>query len=102
MYIPSFYLDFFVLATPEEVKSFFDGIELAEGDLDTIIFMCKDGTTAKATGDAFIRFASEEAVTAALALDGQHMGHRYIDVLKSNDTERQAHTHKHAAAHRPT
>jgi len=65
-----------------EVVRFFDGLEISDGG----ILICKD-QNGRPSGEAFVQFDSEETAEAALGKDNQNMGHRYIEVFKSNQTE---------------
>lgn len=71
----------FEAGSPEVVR-FFDGMEISDGG----ILICKD-QTGRPSGEAFCQFETEEASEAALGKDNCNMGHRYIEVFKSNRTE---------------
>ncbi|KAM9325152.1 heterogeneous nuclear ribonucleoprotein H3 [Gastrophryne carolinensis] len=70
--------------TREEVLEFFSDCGIVDG-IDGINFtMSKEG---RPSGEAFISLESQEELKKALEKDRKYMGHRYIEVFKSNNTE---------------
>jgi RNA recognition motif-containing protein len=71
-------------ATEEDVKEFFKKAEVTAED----IFI--GSQKGRATGEAFAKFSSEEGRASALALSGQHIGSRYIEMFAGTLKEREA------------
>ncbi|XP_053720338.1 heterogeneous nuclear ribonucleoprotein H3 isoform X1 [Synchiropus splendidus] len=70
--------------TPEEVASFFSDCDIV-GKVDGVCFtFSKEG---RPSGEAFIEVKTSEDFKNALAKDRKYMGHRYIEVFKSNRSE---------------
>lgn len=67
-----------------ELEEFFSGCDIATGGG---VHICTN-VAGRNTGDAFVQFANEESVALALAKDKQTLGHRYIDITRSNEAER--------------
>nr|XP_033797495.1 heterogeneous nuclear ribonucleoprotein H3 isoform X5 [Geotrypetes seraphini] len=68
----------------QEVLDFFSECSIVDG-LNGIRFtISKEG---RPSGEAFIELESADDVTKALAKDRKYMGHRYVEVFKSNNTE---------------
>jgi len=72
-------------AGEEEVRAFFQPLELAEESPVTLV----NGTLGKPTGEAFVRFAQEKHATAALRYHKASMGKRYIEVFEASDQDLQ-------------
>uniref|UniRef100_A0A3B3ZAE5 RRM domain-containing protein n=1 Tax=Periophthalmus magnuspinnatus TaxID=409849 RepID=A0A3B3ZAE5_9GOBI len=70
--------------TQEEVASFFSDCDIV-GQVNGVCFTySKEG---RPSGEAFIELKSAEDFKNALAKDRKYMGHRYIEVFKSNLSE---------------
>ncbi|XP_039593657.1 heterogeneous nuclear ribonucleoprotein H3 isoform X3 [Polypterus senegalus] len=70
--------------TPEEVADFFSDCKVL-GGVDGINFtFTKEGKT---SGEAFVELATAEDQITALEKDRKYMGHRYIEVFKSDRSE---------------
>ncbi|XP_062851627.1 heterogeneous nuclear ribonucleoprotein H3 [Trichomycterus rosablanca] len=70
--------------TQEEVASFFSDCDII-GKVDGVCFtFSKEG---RPSGEAFIELKTAEDFKTALAKDRKYMGHRYIEVFKSNRSE---------------
>ncbi|XP_053547819.1 heterogeneous nuclear ribonucleoprotein H3 [Bombina bombina] len=70
--------------TREEVLEFFSECDVAEGTAGVHFTTSKEG---RPSGEAFVILESEEDLKKALEKDRKYMGHRYIEVFKSNSTE---------------
>lgn len=70
--------------TREEVLEFFSECAIADGVSGIHFTMSKEG---RPSGEAFIVLETEEDLKKALEKDRKYMGHRYIEVFKSNNTE---------------
>lgn len=69
-------------ASVEDIKDFFENLHVAEEGV--LILLNFHG---RSTGEAFVKFASEEDGSRALAFDRQFMAHRYIEVFPSSMEE---------------
>lgn len=69
-------------ATAKDIKSFFQGLHLREGDIHLAAY--KDG---KAAGIAFAVFHNDEDARKAMFKNGKYMGKRYIELFLSSSTE---------------
>ncbi|CAL9701728.1 unnamed protein product [Knipowitschia caucasica] len=70
--------------TQEEVASFFSDCDIV-GEVSGVCFTySKEG---RPSGEAFIELKTEDDFKNALAKDRAYMGHRYIEVFKSNLSE---------------
>ncbi|XP_059373588.1 heterogeneous nuclear ribonucleoprotein H3-like [Carassius carassius] len=70
--------------TQEEVASFFSDCDIV-GKVNGVCFtFSKEG---RSSGEAFIELKTSEDFKKALAKDRKYMGHRYIEVFKSNRSE---------------
>ncbi|XP_063817658.1 heterogeneous nuclear ribonucleoprotein H3 isoform X3 [Pseudophryne corroboree] len=70
--------------TREEVLEFFSECSIADGIGGIHFTMSKEG---RPSGEAFIVLDTEDDLKKALEKDRKYMGHRYIEVFKSNNTE---------------
>ena len=57
---------------------------MAGGEEGILFVKQKNG---KMTGDAFVLFASEDAVSKALAKHREYLGNRYIEIFRSTTAE---------------
>jgi heterogeneous nuclear ribonucleoprotein F/H len=71
-------------ASTDDIRAFFQGCVIVDDGALIALNMLQ-----KPTGEAYVQFADEASREKALALDGSNIGHRYIDVLKSNVQERE-------------
>ncbi|XP_043111594.1 heterogeneous nuclear ribonucleoprotein H3 isoform X1 [Puntigrus tetrazona] len=70
--------------TQEEVASFFSDCDIV-GKVNGVCFtFSKEG---RPSGEAFVELKTSEDFKKALAKDRKYMGHRYIEVFKSNRSE---------------
>ncbi|XP_028844985.1 heterogeneous nuclear ribonucleoprotein H3 isoform X2 [Denticeps clupeoides] len=70
--------------TQEEVSSFFSDCDIV-GKVNGVCFtFSKEG---RPSGEAFVELKTTEDFKKALAKDRKYMGHRYIEVFKSNRSE---------------
>ncbi|XP_037553412.1 heterogeneous nuclear ribonucleoprotein H3 isoform X2 [Nematolebias whitei] len=70
--------------TQEELANFFSDCDIV-GNVDGVcLTYSKDG---RSTGEAFIELKTSEDYKNALAKDRNYMGHRYIEVFKSKQSE---------------
>uniref|UniRef100_A0A674F839 Heteroous nuclear ribonucleoprotein H3 n=1 Tax=Salmo trutta TaxID=8032 RepID=A0A674F839_SALTR len=70
--------------TQEEVAGFFSDCNIV-GKVNGVCFtFSKEG---RPSGEAFVELKSAEDFKKAIAKDRKHMGHRYIEVFKSNRSE---------------
>lgn len=76
-------------ATAQDVMQFFKGLRIVD---DSILFNVN--IMGKATGEAFMQFASEEDARGAVARNNAMLGHRYIEVYNSSLAERQKAEHR--------
>ncbi|VDN06641.1 unnamed protein product [Thelazia callipaeda] len=67
-------------ATDNDVKEFFDGLEVA----DVVIDKEPGG---RPSGEAFVRFASKQHAEMALERNRNNMGSRYVEVFRSSGDE---------------
>ncbi|XP_059803269.1 heterogeneous nuclear ribonucleoprotein H3 isoform X1 [Hypanus sabinus] len=70
--------------TPEEVARFFSECDIRNGLRGVQFTVSKDG---RPSGEAYVHLATAEDFKKALAKDRKYMGHRYIEVFKSNGSE---------------
>lgn len=68
-----------------QVVEFFEGFEISEGGV-TI----PPDAMGRPGGEAYVQFASQEIATEAMGKDREKMGHRYIEIFKSSDSELRA------------
>lgn len=70
--------------TQEEVASFFSDCNIV-GKVNGVCFtFSKEG---RPSGEAFVELKTAEDFKTAIAKDRKYMGHRYIEVFKSNRSE---------------
>ncbi|XP_053323887.1 RNA-binding protein 12B [Spea bombifrons] len=65
-------------ATPDDIRSFFDGLHLVD-----IIFLLRPNGVRN--GNAFVKFGSVGDANAALKHNNEYMGHRFISVKKTSE-----------------
>ncbi|MEE6488157.1 hypothetical protein FKM82_015147 [Ascaphus truei] len=70
--------------TREEVLEFFSECPIADGLGGIHLATSKEG---RPSGEAFVILETEEDLKKALEKDRKYMGHRYLEVFKSNNTE---------------
>ncbi|XP_023677279.1 heterogeneous nuclear ribonucleoprotein H3 isoform X1 [Paramormyrops kingsleyae] len=70
--------------TQEEVASFFSDCEIVGGVSGVCFTYSKEG---RPSGEAFIELKTADDFKNAIAKDRKYMGHRYIEVFKSNRSE---------------
>ncbi|MGH0117379.1 UNVERIFIED_CONTAM: hypothetical protein FKN15_033474 [Acipenser sinensis] len=70
--------------TQEEVAGFFSNCSIVGGINGVSFTFSKEG---RPSGEAFIELETAEDLKSALAKDCKYMGHRYIEVFKSNSSE---------------
>lgn len=70
--------------TKEEIATFFLGLPISPNG----IIIVKDGQ-GRAAGDGYVQFTSPESVDRALEKHKEKIGHRYIEVFRSNSVEMQ-------------
>uniref|UniRef100_A0A8C9EMP5 RRM domain-containing protein n=1 Tax=Pavo cristatus TaxID=9049 RepID=A0A8C9EMP5_PAVCR len=68
----------------EEVQRFFSDCKILNGALGIRFIYTREG---RPSGEAFAELESEEDVKLALKKDRETMGHRYVEVFKSNNVE---------------
>jgi len=66
-----------------EIVQFFEGLVEVQEDR---VLICKDYNN-RPSGEAFVELGDEEEVERSLEKHNQSMGHRYIEVFKSNNEE---------------
>ncbi|XP_032806037.1 heterogeneous nuclear ribonucleoprotein F isoform X2 [Petromyzon marinus] len=66
----------------EEIAQFFTGLEIVPNGITLPV-----DYQGRSTGEAFVQFASQEAAEKALGKHKERIGHRYIEVFKSNRGE---------------
>jgi len=70
-------------AGPAEIIQFFEGlVEIAEEG----VLVCKD-YNGRPSGEAFVELQSEDDIEKAVEKHNESMGHRYIEVFKSDHSE---------------
>ncbi|KAM9313385.1 heterogeneous nuclear ribonucleoprotein H2-like [Gastrophryne carolinensis] len=70
--------------TTEEIENFFSESKIL-GGMDGIHFIStREG---RPSGEAFVEFENEDDLNLALKKDRETMGHRYVEVFKSNSVE---------------
>ncbi|XP_020371804.1 heterogeneous nuclear ribonucleoprotein H3 isoform X2 [Rhincodon typus] len=70
--------------TPEEVARFFSECDIRNGVNGVQFTTSKEG---RPSGEAYVHLRNAEDFKKALAKDRKYMGHRYIEVFKSNGSE---------------
>ncbi|XP_072414094.1 heterogeneous nuclear ribonucleoprotein H3-like [Chiloscyllium punctatum] len=70
--------------TPEEVTRFFSECDIRNGVSGVQFTTSKEG---RPSGEAYVHLTNAEDFKKALAKDRKYMGHRYIEVFKSNGSE---------------
>jgi len=70
--------------TPGDIVKFFDDCQIAGGEKGCHLTFSREG---RASGEAFVDFASEEDVEKAVEKNNAHMGSRYIEVFRSKKSE---------------
>ncbi|KAL4640869.1 heterogeneous nuclear ribonucleoprotein H3 [Arapaima gigas] len=70
--------------TQEEVAAFFSDCDIVGGVNGVCFTFSKEG---RPSGEAFIELKTAEDFKNAIAKDRKYMGHRYIEVFKSNRSE---------------
>ncbi|KAG5831245.1 hypothetical protein ANANG_G00301760 [Anguilla anguilla] len=70
--------------TQEEVASFFSDCDIIGGVNGVCFTFSKEG---RPSGEAFVELKTAEDFKNAIAKDRKYMGHRYIEVFKSNRSE---------------
>ncbi|XP_060697816.1 heterogeneous nuclear ribonucleoprotein H3 isoform X1 [Hemiscyllium ocellatum] len=70
--------------TPEEVTRFFSECDIRNGVNGVQFTTSKEG---RPSGEAYVHLTNAEDFKKALAKDRKYMGHRYIEVFKSNGSE---------------
>lgn len=68
--------------TKEEIVQFFSGLEIVPSGITLPV-----DAEGKITGEAFVRFASQELAEKALGKHKERIGHRYIEVFQSSQEE---------------
>lgn len=69
-------------STEADIVQFFSGLEIVENGITFI-----EGRGSRKSGEAFVRFSSQEAADEALQRDREVMGNRYIEVFPSRIDE---------------
>ncbi|KAG9344352.1 hypothetical protein JZ751_011021 [Albula glossodonta] len=70
--------------TQEEVASFFSDCDIIGGVNGVCFTFSKEG---RPSGEAFVELKTADDFKNAIAKDRKYMGHRYIEVFKSNRSE---------------
>ncbi|XP_077089549.1 heterogeneous nuclear ribonucleoprotein H1, like [Siphateles boraxobius] len=68
----------------EEVSRFFSGCKIANNGTAIHFTYTREG---RPSGEAFVELESEEDLKMAVKKDRESMGHRYVEVFKSNNVE---------------
>uniref|UniRef100_A0A8C2FS16 Heterogeneous nuclear ribonucleoprotein H1, like n=1 Tax=Cyprinus carpio TaxID=7962 RepID=A0A8C2FS16_CYPCA len=68
----------------EEVSRFFSGCKIANNGTAIHFTYTREG---RPSGEAFVELESEEDLRFAIKKDRETMGHRYVEVFKSNNVE---------------
>ncbi|XP_051733926.1 heterogeneous nuclear ribonucleoprotein H1, like [Ctenopharyngodon idella] len=68
----------------EEVSRFFSGCKIANNGTAIHFTYTREG---RPSGEAFVELESEEDLKIAVKKDRESMGHRYVEVFKSNNVE---------------
>uniref|UniRef100_A0A2K5LC13 RRM domain-containing protein n=1 Tax=Cercocebus atys TaxID=9531 RepID=A0A2K5LC13_CERAT len=68
----------------DEVMRFFSDRKIQNGTSGIRFIYTREG---RSSGEAFVELESEEEVNLALKKDRETMGHRYVEVFKSNSVE---------------
>ncbi|XP_052010867.1 heterogeneous nuclear ribonucleoprotein H isoform X1 [Xyrauchen texanus] len=68
----------------DEVQRFFSECKIANNGTSIHFTYTKEG---RPSGEAFVEFESEEDLKIAVKKDRETMGHRYVEVFKSNNVE---------------
>lgn len=71
-------------ATKQDIAAFFEGLDITNNGI-----LLTSDYLGRASGEAFVQFASDEHTEKALAKNKQSMGHRYIEVFRSSMAEAQ-------------
>ena len=67
-------------ADVEDVRQFFKSLDIPERNIEVMV--CADGL---GSGVAYVALRDEEEVKRALLMDRNHIGTRYIDVMRADD-----------------
>ncbi|KAL6065582.1 hypothetical protein STEG23_005124 [Scotinomys teguina] len=68
----------------DEVQRFFSDCKIQKGAQGIRFIYTREG---RLSGEAFVELESEDEVKLALKKDRETMGHRYVEVFKSNNVE---------------
>uniref|UniRef100_A0A286XSE9 RRM domain-containing protein n=1 Tax=Cavia porcellus TaxID=10141 RepID=A0A286XSE9_CAVPO len=68
----------------DEVQRFFSACKIQNGAQGICFIYTREG---RPSGEAFVELESEDEVKLALKKDRESMGHRYVEVFKSNNVE---------------
>lgn len=68
----------------DEVQRFFSDCKIQNGAQGIRFIYTREG---RPSGEAFVELESEDEVKLALKKDRETMGHRYVEVFKSNNVE---------------
>ena len=68
----------------DEVQRFFSACKIQNGPKGIRFIYTREG---RPSGEAFVELESEEDIKLALKKDRETMGHRYVEVFKSNNIE---------------
>ncbi|KAG8579225.1 hypothetical protein GDO81_010764 [Engystomops pustulosus] len=68
----------------EEIENFFSESKILNGSCGVHFIYTREG---RPSGEAFVEFESEEDLNIGLKKDRETMGHRYVEVFKSNSVE---------------
>ncbi|XP_052235434.1 heterogeneous nuclear ribonucleoprotein F-like isoform X2 [Dreissena polymorpha] len=69
----------------EEIMQFFSGLEIVPNGI-----MLQEDRQGRATGEAYVQFASSDCAEKALLKHKERIGHRYIEIFKSSLNEASA------------
>ncbi|XP_063303580.1 heterogeneous nuclear ribonucleoprotein H-like isoform X2 [Pelobates fuscus] len=67
-----------------EIENFFTESKILNGSLGVHFIYTREG---RPSGEAFVEFETEDDLKLALKKDRETMGHRYVEVFKSNNVE---------------
>ncbi|KAM4748537.1 heterogeneous nuclear ribonucleoprotein H-like isoform 2-T2 [Rhinophrynus dorsalis] len=70
--------------SPDEIENFFSDCKIANGSSGVHFIYTREG---RPSGEAFVEFETEDDLKLALKKDRETMGHRYVEVFKSNGVE---------------
>nr|CDS28717.2 heterogeneous nuclear ribonucleoprotein [Hymenolepis microstoma] len=73
-------------ATAEDVLNFFKDVKI-KNEKRGVSF--PQGPNGRSNGEAFVELENEDELEAALSLHKKHMGKRYIEVFRSDESEKQ-------------